>query len=89
MKDMNDVSIRLRAELDQWFIGQCNNNYAEYYLYYLETTPEHDGGILICADQPANKDYKLVNGRIGPGNTKEQHFNRLYHICRTLPILEV
>jgi hypothetical protein len=87
MKNMNDVHNRIKAELDQWFPRQCRNDFEDYYLYYLPTTPEHDGGISICKDKPANPDL-ILSERIRKDLTIEQNHNRLAEVCRKLPILE-
>jgi hypothetical protein len=88
MKTEADLQNRLMAELKAWVVRQCHNPYTAYYLYYLETTPEHDGGILICENPPANGDYQLASpDRISPGGTVNQNFNKYRQICRSLPVL--
>ena len=91
MKDYQELLASLRIELEQWFIKQCRNNFEDYYLYYIETTPEHDGGIIICAEQPANKEYKLAwNQTINKGATVEQNFNNLVNnVMERLPVLSI
>ena len=90
MKTWNDLANQFKMELDQWFIKQCRNNFESYFLYYLESTPEHDGGLIICADSrpPANKEYKLAcPENIRRDMTKEQNFNHFTGILRRLPVL--
>ena len=88
MKNLADIQTRLKNELDQWFIKQCRNVYEDYYLYYLESSPEHDGGLLIAANKPANSEYKMAGGgRINKGATIQQNFNTLRPILNRLPIL--
>ena len=87
MKTLADIQTRLKIELNQWFIRQCRNVYEDYYLYYLPSTPEHDGGLIICKDTPHNPEYKLVQGRINKGLTVEQNFYALQQTIRRLPIL--
>lgn len=87
MRNMQDVNARIRAELDQWFPKQCKNIYEDYYFYYLPTTAEHNGGVLIVKDSPANQEYQLVT-RIRKDLTKDQNFLMLSNFCRKLPILE-
>jgi len=88
MKNLADIQARLKIELDQWFIKQCRNNFEDYYLYYLESKPEHEGGIIIAADPPANSEYQLAGGGpINKGATVEQNFNALQPIINRLPIL--
>lgn len=87
MKNISDVAAILRAEIDQWFPKQCALGDTPFYLYYMETTPEHDGGILIARDKGANTDFHRVAAQLSIGQTKEQNFQRLIQICHTLPIL--
>ena len=87
MKDMNDIHEVIRAELGQWFQKQIRNEYEDYYLYYLPTTAEHDGGLLICKEKPANPEM-ILSERIRKDLTVEQNHYRLAEICRKLPILK-
>jgi hypothetical protein len=91
MKNIADLESRLRLELTEWFTKQCRNPFEDYYLYYQETTAEHNGGILICKEAPANLDYRLtMPERIRKGDTIDQNFNRIrLGVLRTLPVLEV
>lgn len=85
MKNLTDLQNRLRAEIEIWFPKQCADP-SQFYLYYVETTPEHDGGFGIYRDKPANPDCKVA-AKLEAGSTKDQNFNRLQAILRTLPIL--
>ena len=88
MKNFEELKTRLRNELDQWFIRQCRNTFSKYYLYYLETTAEHDGGIAICSEDPPNKEYKLATTEhIQRHLTVEQNFYRLVDVASRLPVL--
>ena len=87
MKNMNDVNDILQAELNQWFIRQCRNEWDDYYLYYLPTTAEHDGGLSICKERPANPDM-ILSERVRKDCTVDQNFRRLSAVCWRLPILE-
>ena len=89
MKTLADIETRLKQELWQWVTKQSTNIYDAYYLYYLPSSPEHDGGLLIAKDKPANTDYQLAwPQRISPAATVEQNFNLLrFEVLRTLPIL--
>lgn len=91
MKTRADLETHLRAELNQWFVKQCQDGFTDYYLWFLESTAEHDGGILIAAKPPANTGYRLaLPEKIRKGCTVEQNFNWLrLGICRTLPVLSV
>ena len=87
---MEEINTRLKMELDQWFIKQCRNNFADFYLYYIEATPEHNGGFIICENDPPNKDYKLAwNQAINKGATVNQNYNLLRSRCvNRLPIID-
>jgi len=88
MKNLCEINARLKAELDQWYIRQCQNAWDDYYLYYLPTTAEHDGGIIICKDLPANPEYKLASAqRIRKEATVEANFILLQDVVRRLPVL--
>lgn len=87
MKNMDDVHKRIRAELDQWFQNQCRNEFEDYYLYYLPTTPNHNGGLLISKDEPVNPEYCLAE-IVQKHLTIQQNHARLVEVCRRLPILE-
>ena len=89
MKDRADLETRLKAELEQWLEKQIRNEYADFYLYYLPTTAEHDGGILIARDRPANPEYKLaMSERINKGLSINQNFNRIRNSgLYNLPVL--
>ena len=90
MKTQADLEARIRVELEQWFIRQCRDMDADYYLYYMEANKRHDGGIIICKDPPANPECKLAMSEpIRKGCTVEQNYNWLrLGICRRLPIME-
>jgi len=86
MKNWQEVSARLRLELEQWFIKQCRNEYADYYLYYRPTSPITDGGFLICSEKPEG--YLLGwNQPIDKGATVDQNHRKLSDVLRKLPIM--
>jgi len=90
MKNIADLETRLLEELDQWITQQSCEPYADFYLYYRETTPEYDGNILILpATASKGSEYQLaMPERISKGATVNQNFNRIRHgILRTLPVL--
>jgi hypothetical protein len=88
MKNMADVATQVNLELIHYRQQQAKNIYDDYYLYYMEATPEHDGGLIICKNQPPNPDYKLaMPERIGKHLSSEQQRIKIINICRTLPIL--
>ena len=88
MKNMNDIADRLRMELKVWFKRQCEGIYEDFYLYYLPTTGEHDGGILIVRDAPANPEY-LLAAKVRRDLSIEDNHKILLDVCRHLPILEI
>ncbi len=90
METLQDIQDRLKIELKLWLTRQVNNPYEDYYLYYIESTPEHDGGIIIAVDPPANKNYKMAGaGRINKGATIEANFTILQDTIRRLPVLSI
>lgn len=90
MHDLRDIKTRLRNELEQWFIKQTHNPFEDYYLYYLESTPEHDGGLLIAREKPVNTEYQMAGGgKINKGATVDQNFNVLMATVMGLPILSI
>ena len=90
MENFADAKLRLLNELNQYYPKQVRDLFGRFYLYYLESTKEHNGGLLICKDQPANKDYKLATGEhIRRDKTVDQNFNALLPIINSLPILDI
>jgi hypothetical protein len=94
MKTIAEAEAALKLELWHWCNKQAQNLYTAYYLYFLPlyflpSAPEHDGGLIIAADKPANPEFELAwPQRIDPSATVEQNFNRLRLDClRHLPIL--
>jgi hypothetical protein len=90
MKDRADLESALKLELIHWRNRQMKDPYAAYYLYYRETTPEHNGGIIICKDAPSNPEYKLASPeRINPAASVEQNFNHIrITVLGGLPVLD-
>jgi hypothetical protein len=88
MKNLADIQTRLKLALIEWFKKQSAEIYKDYYLYYLPSSAEHEGGLIICENAPPNKEYQLAwNEKINKGATIDQNFNYLQRIIRTLPIL--
>lgn len=90
---MENIKNKLKMELMVWFTKQCENVYADYYLYYCEQCNEYDGGFMICTGENNGGEfyrrYKLATGeRIRKGKTIEQNFNWLIDIVWKLPILD-
>ena len=93
MKTIQDAESRLLAELKQWAIKQTRNIYADYYLYYLASTPEHDGGLYICRSDttPEHPDYQIaMNHKISKASSVNENFNYIrLNILGSLPILSI
>jgi hypothetical protein len=90
MKTIQDVKARFHAELVQWFRKQCENPGGQYHLYYLKSTPGHDGGLLIRKDPPENPEYKLATPEaLRRGLTIEQNAVHFHDVLMRLPVLSV
>jgi len=91
MKTLAELETRLKNELTVWAHRQAQDLYADFYLYYMPTTAEHDGGIVIACRPPANPDFKLARpDRINKAATFNQNFNQIrIHTLPYLPVLEV
>jgi len=80
----------LHNELKIWFTRQNREPLADFYLYYLAATPEHDGGLLICRSDllPENPEYcPAMLSPISKAASIAQNFDYIKaHILRTLPI---
>jgi len=88
MKNLRDIKDRFHTELKQWFKKQTENIYENYYLYYLPATSQHDGGIIIAKDKPANPEYQLATGQsIRKDCTIEQNMIVFSDILNRLPVL--
>ena len=89
MKSLQHAQTVLRCELDLWFRKQTIEPSAKFYLYYLPSTPEHNSGLLIAKNKPANSDYKLARTmHISGFKTIQQNINELSETLRVLPILD-
>lgn len=86
MNTWQDVTNRARMEIEQWFPRQCREPFTDFYWFYMETTPEHDGGFIICKDAPANADYKIAS-KLGKHLTKDQNLYQFLEVAGKLPIL--
>lgn len=90
MRTLDDVKVRLRLELLHWRNRQDQYPHNDYYLYYLPSTAEHDGGFGFLADSPANTEVRLAMAeRLDKQATVAEMYDRLLPILQTLPILEV
>ena len=91
MKNMEDIVDRVRAELLHWFPIQCRDLYTRFYLWYLPSTLERDGGIMIARKQPAPGWFIADPQHIHRNSTVEQILNTwlLNRTLSTLPVLSV
>lgn len=89
MKTFEDVLDRLRSELNYWYTKQISDLYADFYLYYLPSAPEHDSGLIICQDKPVNPDYELVCAeKIKKDLTVSQNFEYFQKFLTNIPLLD-
>ncbi len=90
MKTIRDTKNRFHEELQQWLRKQCENPWDRYHLYYLESSPGHDGGLLICKDAPGSPEYKLATPEsIRRDLTIDQNMVHFHSVLMRLPILSV
>jgi hypothetical protein len=76
--------------LQQWFRKQCENPVDRYHLYYLESSPGHDGGLLISKDTLENPEYKLATpDAIRRVLTIDQNMVYFHSVLMRLPVLSV
>jgi len=91
MKTLADAENALRNELKTWFLRQSRDPLADYYLYYMAATPEHNGGLIICRSDltPENPDYyPAMISPISKASSIDENTDYLKrHILGTLPIL--
>jgi len=84
-----DVAIRLRNELNVWF-KQKDAAFNDYYLYYMKSAPEHNGGLIFLKDNPSNLKYQLAPAeKVSKAKTVDQNFAYFHPIVSRLPILTV
>ena len=90
MKTSKDAYHMLQLTVKEWFHRQAAEPYHRFYLYFLPSAPEHDGGFIICKEKPPNPDYELATGEPLNGfTTVEANVSRLWDIVKWLPILTV
>jgi len=88
MKNRKDIEVRLRAELTLWRDTQVRDLYTDYFLWYLPTTAEHDGGFLIARSAPPNPEFLLATPeRINKSKGVEGNCAQLLPFLLRLPIL--
>ena len=89
MRTREELETRLMNELNHWFTRQCQDIYSDFYLYYLPSTANHDGGILIAEHKPANPEYRLaMPEKIEKHSTPEQNFRRINNsVLGRLPVM--
>lgn len=89
MKNMADLESRLALELKASFRHRCELPGIDFFLWYLPTTANHDGGLLIAAEQPANSEYQLADDKPLQGSN-QQIANYLRNaVLPRLPVLSL
>ena len=86
LKNWQEIVARAAAEIELWWLRQCHDVHKEFSWWYMESSPEHDGGFLIAEEAPANNHYFFA-GVLGRHFTKEQNLYKFLDIARRLPIL--
>jgi hypothetical protein len=90
VKTIQDIKSRFNAELQQWFRRQCENPGEQYHIYYIESSPGHDGGLLISKTPPENPEYKLATPEaLRRDLTIEQNAVHFHDVLMRLPVLSV
>ena len=87
MKNLNDIRFSMKMEL-QATIQRRYMCDMDYYVFYQETTPEHDGHFSICSEPPANPNCQNVAMRIRRDQTEEQILSAFMNVVGPLLILE-
>ena len=91
MNNMQDIVDRVRSELTHWFPIQCRDLYTRFYLWYLPSSPERDGGIMIAREKPAPGWMIADAQHISRNSTVEQILNTWLsnRTLSTLPVLSI
>ena len=89
MKTVADIKAALNLALIDWFRMQCENPLDDYYMYYLPATTEHDSGLVVCRQQPHNREFLLAwPERLNKGKTVDEVFTYHFERCMLkLPLL--
>jgi hypothetical protein len=88
MKNLQDISQKMKMELQATKQARFHSD-EDYYVWYMPTTNEHNGGFLILKDKPANPDYQTIAMRLRRDYTEEQNLYAFMEIARKLPILSI
>jgi len=83
----NEIYNQAKREANKWFIEQCNNVYAAYYLYVRKSTESQWGELKLSTELP-NCDFVLASpDRFTPNNTVESVIYKITSIAQRLPIV--
>lgn len=84
-----DIETALLLALRESFRRRCENPAGNWRLFYQAATKEHDGGLLILSEPPANPDWQPApGGELDIGSDDNQNYNRLrLRVTPYLPIL--
>ena len=88
MKNSREIEDAFDLCLLEWYQKSMREPYAQYYLYFQKSTAEHDGGLLILQNAPANSNWELAHPETIRG-TIEQIKNKYRETLRTLPIISI
>jgi hypothetical protein len=76
--------------VDCWFVDQCRNPNASFYLYYKEAAEGENTWCPIISENAPNESWQLVTPeRISGMQTKEQVKQNLYNALYSCPFLGV
>ena len=89
MKTIQDIGAIMKMELQATKQRRFLNNQEDYYVWYEETTAEHDGGFTIAATKPANPSCQNIAMRLRRDMTDEQNLYQFMQIAQRLPILSI
>jgi hypothetical protein len=83
----NRIYNQAKREADKWFVEQCHNVYAAYYLYVKPSTESQWGELILSTELPST-DFVLASpDRISPANTIESVIYRIKEIAQRQPIV--
>ncbi len=87
LKSMDDIRVKARNLVEEWFPRQCHNPLQEFCWWYRETTVDQDGDFVIAATRPEINYF--FAGVLERHRTKDQNITSFLEIARRLPILSL
>jgi hypothetical protein len=83
----NEIYNQAKIEANKWFIEQCKNVYAAYYLYVKQSTESQWGELRLSTELPSS-DFVLASpDRFTSNNTVESAIYKIKSIAQRLPIV--